>query len=228
MGNVSGIVKSGLKRTVLYDVLVRVRARRETKGRTEADRASIEAWERSGRPIPPPDAVKQRTVREYGERFGLDCFVETGTCLGAMLDAVKGCFKKIYSIELDKALFENAEIRFRPYKHIRLLQGDSSALLSMVLQDLQQPCLFWLDAHYSGGFTAKGEIETPVLKELESVFQHPTPGHAILIDDARCFTGEHDYPTIEELRRFVLARWPDAAFRVEDDIIRIHPHEAKS
>src|SRR6266404_6571711 len=168
MGNVSGIVKSGLKRTVLYDVLVRVRARRETKRRTDTDRALIEAWERSGRPIPPPDAVKQRTVSEYGERFGLDCFVETGTCLGAMLDAVKGCFKKIYSIELDETLFENAEIRFRPYKHIRLLQGDSADLLPGLLNEVRQPSLFWLDAHYSGGFTAKGEVATPVLNELES------------------------------------------------------------
>lgn len=225
MGNLSGIVKSGLKRTVLYNLLVRFRARRETEKRTETDRELIEAWERSGRPIPPPDAVKQRTVREYGERFGLDCFVETGTCLGAMLDAVRGCFKRIYSIELDKALFENAEIRFRSYRHIRLLQGDSGDLLPSILREIQQPCLFWLDAHYSGGFTAKGEAETPVLKELESVLLHDVSGHSILIDDARDFTGANDYPTIEELRRFVLARWPDAAFRVEHDIIRIHPKE---
>jgi hypothetical protein len=222
MGNVSGAVKSGLKRTILYDVLVRVRARREAKGRALTDRALIEAWERSGRPVPPPDAVKQRTVREFGERFGLECFVETGTCLGAMLDAVKGDFKKIYSIELDEALFENAKIRFRAYKHIRLLQGDSGDLLPKILKDVRRPSLFWLDAHYSGGFTAKGKIETPVLRELESVFRHTKSGNAILIDDARCFSGEHDYPTIEELERFVRGKRPEAVFEVEDDIIRIH------
>ena len=226
MGKLGGTVKSGLKRTALYDVLVRVRDRRETEKRTKTDRALIETWERSGCPSPPPDAVKQRTVREYGERFGLDCLVETGTCLGAMLDAVKGCFKKIYSIELDNALFENAQTRFRTYKHIRLRQGDSGDVLPDVLREVRQPSLFWLDAHYSGGFTAKGEVETPVVKELEAVFHHAAQGHVVLIDDARCFTGEHDYPTIDELQRLVLTSWPDAAFSVEHDIVRIHPTTA--
>jgi hypothetical protein len=44
----------------------------------------------------------------------------------------------------------------------------------------------------------------------------------ILIDDARCFTGENDYPTLDELKSFVAERKPNHKFSVEHDIIRIH------
>ena len=61
-----------------------------------------------------------------------------------------------------------------------------------------------------------------MLKELESVLRYGARGQAILIDDARCFTGEHDYPTMEELEEFVRGKWPEAVIEVQDDIIRIH------
>lgn len=221
MGNVRGQIKSTLKRTVLYDALTSFRAWRDARTRPERDRVEIEVWERSGNPVPPPYAFKQQTVRSYGERFGIRSFVETGTCLGDMVDAVKTRFTRIYSIELDNALFERAKLRFSPYGHITILQGDSGRLLPDILRELREPCLFWLDAHYSGGFTARGELDTPILVELESILRHEVRGHVILIDDARDFTGERDYPTIDEVRRFVLARWPQAAFSVEHDMMRI-------
>ena len=223
MGIVKIFVKSRLRETPLYPLVNRLRSRAETKRRAEADRAVIAEWEHSGRLVPPPDALKQRTVRQYGETFALKSFVETGTFLGDMVDAVRGGFRKIYSIELDAALFEKAKIRFSNHEHVALFQGDSGDLLPRILRDLREPCLFWLDAHYSCGFTARGELDTPILAELASILRHDVRGHVILIDDARCFNGEHDYPTIEQLREFVLGRRPEFALKVEDDIIRIHP-----
>ncbi|PYT09203.1 MAG: hypothetical protein DMF60_03045 [Acidobacteria bacterium] len=223
MGIVKILVKSRLKQTPIYPLLNRLRLRAETKRRAEADSAVIAEWEHCGRLVPPPDALKQRTVRQYGERFSLKSFVETGTFLGDMVDAVRGGFKTIYSIELDSALFEKAKTRFSTNKNIALFRGDSGDLLPQILRDLREPSLFWLDAHYSCGFTARGDLDTPILAELASILQHDIPGHVILVDDARCFNGEHDYPTIERLREFVLGRRPELAMKVEDDIIRIHP-----
>src|ERR1051325_2291173 len=51
---------------------------------------------------------------------------------------------------------------------------------------------------------------------------HPVREHVILIDDARCFDGTHDYPTIDELRRAVLNIRPDWLFETANDIIRDH------
>jgi hypothetical protein len=82
--------------------------------------------------------------------------------------------------------------------------------------------LFWLDGHYSGGITAKGPLDTPIVKELDSILNHSVTGHVILIDDARCFVGENDYPTIDELREILHTERPRWVFEVKDDIIRIH------
>jgi hypothetical protein len=221
--NVAGKLKSRLKQTILYDGLIYYRSRIDTRKKKVRDNKDIENWMVLGCPVPPPDAVKQRVVREYGKQFSIKVLVETGTCLGDMISAVKDCFLKIYSMELDEALFQRAKIRFTRDRHVLLMYGDSGEILPMVLAEINQPCLFWLDAHYSGGFTARGELETPVLKELESILEHRVRGHVILIDDARCFTGENDYPKVEKLRAFVNERWSDAIFSIEDDIIRIHP-----
>lgn len=128
----------------------------------------------------------------------------------------------IWSIELDDALYERAVELFKADPAVKLLHGDSAAMLQQVLGQLTQPALFWLDAHYSEDFTAKGSKETPILEELELVMGHAVKGHVVLIDDARSFVGERDYPTIDEIKRFIADRDPGASVVVEDDIIRIH------
>jgi hypothetical protein len=82
--------------------------------------------------------------------------------------------------------------------------------------------LFWLDAHYCGGMTAKGSEETPVIKELTQVLAHPVAGHVILIDDARCFTGKNGYPTLGEVSAIIRHTHPDWVFECRQDIMRIH------
>ncbi|MDD5318778.1 MAG: hypothetical protein PHF79_03110, partial [Candidatus Pacebacteria bacterium] len=62
------------------------------------------------------------------------------------------------------------------------------------------PILFWLDAHFSGGKTAKSVLgDTPIEKELDIIFGSWTNGNVILIDDARLFTGTDNYPSLDNL-----------------------------
>jgi hypothetical protein len=179
-------------------------------------------WVRAGRPVPPPGFIKQQVAKDYAKRFHLRVFVETGTFQGDTVDAVKHVFDEIYSIELGMELYQNAKTRFAGIKHITIIQGDSGEILNEVLAHVDRPCLFWLDGHYSGGTTAKGELHTPIEKELSCIFGHSIASrHVILIDDARCFTGEHDYPTIDNLRGMSESAGFDS-FEVEADIIRIH------
>jgi hypothetical protein len=112
--------------------------------------------------------------------------------------------------------------KFEKEKHISLYLGDSGEQIGNVLALLRSPCLFWLDGHYSEGFTAKGKLNTPIIEELTQIFAHPIKTHVILVDDARCFTGKDDYPTLEYLREFVKRHNPNLQFTVEHDIIRIH------
>ena len=136
--------------------------------------------------------------------------------------APKFTFGQIYSIELDAGLCMKARERFTDVPNVNIIQGDSSNILPDILASVKQPCLFWLDGHYSGDITAKGDLNTPIKKELERIFAHPIKNHVILIDDARCFTGQNDYPTMEDLKKFVAKKRPKWIFEIKNDIIRIH------
>jgi hypothetical protein len=180
----------------------------------------VQKWKSKGSPVPPPHIIKERTVEQYRQEYNCDILVETGTYRGDMIYAGRNYFKQIYSIELDSNLHKKALKKFKKYSHIEIYQGDSGAVLQKIIPKLDRPTLFWLDAHYSGGITAKGEKECPVFEELATIFSS-THHHIVLIDDARCFTGKHDYPTIKALEEFVFQHKPEYTLRVKDDIIRL-------
>jgi hypothetical protein len=204
-----------IKRTFLYDIILQIWWRRE-----------VQCWQKKGKPVPPPHLVKQRTVKEYARKFSIRTLVETGTYHGDMINATKNIFSKIFSVELDRTLYEQAKKKFAKFAHISIIQGNSSEVLPYILVEITQPCLFWLDAHYSGGVTAKSDIETPIMRELQLIFAHALGEQVILIDDARLFVGQNDYPTLEELRNFVFERRPGYVVEVENDIVRVHKKSA--
>ena len=178
-------------------------------------------WRVAGKPVPPPHFIKQRIIKNFANKFDIKVFIETGTYHGSTTWAVRNTFDEIYSIELDRVLYEKACEKFKFLPHIHIVNGDSSKILPEILSKIDKPVLFWLDGHYSGGATAKGNLETPILEELKSVLNHKVKNHIILIDDARLFVGKNDYPTIAELKSFVSKINPNLSFEIENDIIRI-------
>lgn len=201
-----------LRRTPLYDAVRRLRV--HTARRT---------WDRKGRPDPPPEWVKRAEILRYARAFSPSAFIETGTFLGETVAVMRHHFPRVISIELDERLFERAHSLFRRNKHVTILHGDSAQLMEDVLAEVEGPCLFWLDGHYSGGITAHGMEETPIRSELRQILSHLHPGHVILIDDARIFNDNPNYPDIAELRAMVSSHNSQLSFEVRDDIIRIHP-----
>lgn len=117
-------------------------------------------WIIKGKLVPPPNLVKQYFIKKFGKIFNIEIFIETGTYHGDMIDAAKKVFKEIYSIELSERLYRIARKRFCRFQHIHILYGDSKEVLPHVLAQVSEPSLFWLDAHYSAGITAKGNTET--------------------------------------------------------------------
>ena len=184
---------------------------------------ALRSWEAAGRPMPPPHVVKQAALRHYAEKYGLRIFVETGTYYGDMVEAMKGFFDSIYSIELGRRLYRQAKRRFRGSNHVRILHGDSAKKLPWVVKIIDGPALFWLDGHYSGGSTAKGEKDTPIYEELRHILADRGKRHVVVIDDARCFGMIPAYPTLEELKAFVFSKRNDVEIHVQDDSIRITP-----
>ena len=205
-----------LERTTPFGALARFQRNRQL-------RKKYDLWQASGAVQPMPNWGKQSVVIEYIKRFQPEVFIETGTYKGKMVYAGMPYVKEIYSIELDQSHFDRAQKRFAGYSNIHIMQGQSGEVLPKVLEDIDEPSLFWLDAHWSGGSTAKGNLETPVMQEMKCILDHNRAAdHVILIDDARCFVGDNDYPALSELERFVLGIHPDWAFEVKDDIIKTH------
>ncbi|MEN6576474.1 MAG: hypothetical protein ABFD90_09030 [Phycisphaerales bacterium] len=210
------LLKHFLERTTPLGALARFHRERQL-------RRKFLQWERNGAVGPMPNYGKQQAVRSYAKRFSPPVFIETGTYKGKMVYALIPYVTEIYSIELDPKHYGNARRRFAGYPNIHLFCGQSGEILPEILKGIREPCLFWLDAHWSGGSTAKGELETPIMQEIECILAHPLSArHVVLIDDARCFTGQNDYPTLETLRKRILAAHPDWLFEVKDDIIRTH------
>lgn len=177
-------------------------------------------WKTDGCPIPAPQIVKQRIIKNYQINYGITTLIETGTYLGDMVEAQKKVFKKIISIELGTKLFEDSKFRFKDDKHITIVQGDSGKMLPNILKDVHEPVIFWLDGHYSEGVTAKGDKDCPILEELSAIFNSSQINYILLIDDARCFDGKGDYPSIEYLKEFININNPENQIEIKHDIIR--------
>jgi len=208
--------RAAAKRTRLYEILLSLREQRRR-------RLELKQWERGGRPVPPPDIVKQKVLLAYASRYHLKILVETGTYLGDMVEAMKKSFDRIYSIELSEELHQKAKERFRFDGHVELIRGDSGKELQALVEKIESPALFWLDGHFSAGVTARGDKDTPIFDELNHILGSPEKRHVIVIDDARCFGTDPAYPTIEELIAFVRQRNNTVDVEVKDDTIRISP-----
>jgi len=180
----------------------------------------LKKWENNGHPVPPPHIVKQMTIKEYQSKYLYQVLVETGTYMGDMVEAQKRIFKKLYSIELGIDLFNKAKRRFKEDKNVIIVQGDSGKVLPDLMLKINEPAIFWLDSHYSAGITARGEKDCPIFEELDAIFNTKNFEHILLIDDARCFIGEGDYPTLEELTNYVRSKNGKYRVDVKHDIIR--------
>lgn len=160
-------------------------------------------WILSGEKIPVDHMFKQRRIINLTSKYNCKIFVETGTYYGQMVEALQDRFDKLLSVELFQPLFQHNLKKFSELNKIHLYYGDSSERLPEMLENVNAKALFWLDGHYSGEGTAKGRTECPVISELGAISQHYLKEHVILIDDARCFDGTNDYPTIDELKRLL-------------------------
>lgn len=183
----------------------------------------LKQWKKNGEGVPVPHLIKQKVIKDYAQKYDLRVLVETGTFFGDMVAAMKGEFAKIYSIELSEELYANAKRRFQEEKNIELICGDSGKVLGDLVERLDEPALFWLDGHYSGGITAKAEVDTPILDEIACILDARERKHVIVIDDARCFGTDSAYPSLSQLSDLVSSKRSDMEIAMSNDSIRIVP-----
>jgi hypothetical protein len=217
MTNINRLIKETVKNNNLYKWF-------SDKWFAEwSKKRKIDEWERRGKPAPPPDVIKHQVLQDFATKYNLKTLVETGTYYGGTIEAMKSSFDRIYSIELSENLYKKAKKKFKEFSHIELICGDSGVELINLLPQINEPALFWLDGHYSGGETARGEEDTPIYKELLHILNSPCKEHVIVIDDARFFDSDPSYPSIENIKDFVKSKRLDLDITVKDDSIRIIP-----
>jgi hypothetical protein len=135
--------------------------------------------------------------------------IETGTHMAQMLRAVLPLVDDLYSIEMNPASYRRAVQRYSGDPRVHLIHGDSATELPRLLEHIDTPALFWLDAH-------NFEFETPIRAELQAVADYFVPGHVIIIDDSKWFNGRYQYPTQEWMQEFVTRHFP--GYRLEDKL----------
>ena len=164
-------------------------------------------WYKSGFSSPAPWSVKMRILKKYGlDRF----WIESGTFLGTTAKYIsKHCFK-LYTIEPQKELYNNACQELSRISNIELIEAKSEDVLESIVQSIisieRSPDItFWLDGHFSQGNTFKGAVDTPVLQELQIIERLlPQLGKVVvLVDDMRLFAKfnyvTEEYPPINSI-----------------------------
>lgn len=208
MGDITSRLGVLARRTGLYDIIEPRRSRRQRK-----------QWEASGRPIPAPSSVKREVLRKYAQRHSLHTLIETGTYKADTVCALRHVFDTIHSVEIDPALHRAAVRRCRSQANAHIHLGDSAKVIATLVADLDEPGLFWLDAHYSGAGTG-GEGDQPILDEVREAIE-AEEAHVLLIDDVREFGTDVDYPQLQAVEDFAVAH--GYTFEVRDDIARLVP-----
>lgn len=187
----------------------------------------VERWIRRGRPAPPPYSVKVRNLLVLADLFDISVLVETGTYKGDMIAATLDRFDHIYSIEIDPRWARAAQARFRRASgKVHILLGDSGKVLPEIIEKLPDRALFFLDGHYSGPQTGRGDSDTPVLAEIDVIARYRVGrGDVIIIDDARLFGRLPSYPNLQKFQALLRERLGGTVL-VADDAIVVLPTSA--
>lgn len=127
------------------------------------------------------------------QALNCNCFIETGTYKGNTALWAGKNFLKVHTIEFDVDRYNKTRARIVNMidtSNINLWQGNSKDVLKDVLSDIDEPVIFWLDAHglWAGNMTPDDEI--PIMQELEIILEWQARTQqecSILIDDARLF-----------------------------------------
>ena len=111
-------------------------------------------------------------------------YIETGTYLGEGVKSVLTTYENIHSIELSEKWYNYNVEQFKQNPNVKIHLGDSKIILPELLNTINEPVTIYLDAHYSGGETAFGDEECPLLFELE-LLKMREYDDIIIIDDCR-------------------------------------------
>lgn len=140
------------------------------------------------------------TKQELDEVFSIlqidnsqyQCFVETGTFLGATILSMINHFNKLYTIEVSKEIYDRFNKNDYDRNKLTSVLGDSAMVMGDIIPRLDGNTVFFLDGHYSSCDTGKGIKDVPLNEELTTISKNFPYDAVIIIDDLRLFGTNHN------------------------------------
>lgn len=150
-------------------------------------------------------------------------FIETGTYKGGSVELALDCnFNKIYSLDISTQHKLECQTKFESQirnKQIELLFGDTINELPKIINQLTEPALFWLDAHFDVHADVRGKYDCPIIQELDIIKTSKSNLHTIMIDDLRIFKNQTDWGVgiyIQDIEKKLKEINPSYQFFYED------------
>jgi len=137
------------------------------------------------------DPYAVETFKQLVAEFGIKTFVETGTYKADGAIHIAAFVDRVYSIEINKEFFEESKANLiregfaqaerrelisfhaKGSKQITLFWGNSPEVIGQIIESLEEPIIFYLDAH--------GMEYWPIKDEIRAI--KPRPNSLIIIHD---------------------------------------------
>lgn len=182
--------------------------------------AAAYGWTHGEHLVSPPAIAKQRHLLNAFKSRKHRIFVEAGTYKGETTAFFVHYADQVVSVELHDGLFAAAQQRFERHTNVTLVHGDSLVEIPKVVANCSSPPLVFLDGHFSGAGTAKGEEMEPAESTLRRLADVAPAGTTIVIDDLRLFgSGLAGFPQLDVITATARAAFPTAVIRAGLDSI---------
>ncbi len=164
---------------------------------------------------------KHRLVYEYAQPYGI--LVETGLYNGGGATTTIANMHRgegpltLYALDISRGNVDKARAA-----GVQAFQGDSAVMLPQLLERIQRPACFWLDAHTAS--EGDEEDHSPLMAELDAILAWPhAAASTVLVDDLRMY-GREGWPSLKEILLALgfpfLCLW---GLQESDDILRLTP-----
>lgn len=96
-------------------------------------------------------SIRTFDIQQIKNKRNINTFIETGTLYGDGVDfALDSGFERVISIEINEELVNRARTKYANNNKVTILHGNSPDVLKTLLPSIDEPVLFWLDAHFPG------------------------------------------------------------------------------
>ena len=146
----------------------------------------------------PHSLTKLQNLLRAKAYTGATSIIEVGSFRGVTTRRLARFFQHVHSIEIEPALFAEAQHRCASCKNVTMHLGDGKHILKELIPKVSR-CLVFLDGHFSGGITGQGDEPEPVLAELDILARDLDNIVGVVVDDFRMFGFDKGWPRKSEV-----------------------------